>query len=106
MTTAGSTFLTSGAKLCCGTAKFCDEAGELSAGGLCAQTSGDTARLAPSPKPRAAVRAFLNQGWRKRSAENYNIRVSCCADAVEPRARKTPAGYTDKVLMVCDLRPG
>lgn len=25
---------------------------------------------------------------------------------VEPRARKTPAGYTDKVLMVCDLRPG
>jgi ribosomal protein S18 acetylase RimI-like enzyme len=24
---------------------------------------------------------------------------------IEPRARKTAAGYTDKVLMVCDLRP-
>ena len=25
---------------------------------------------------------------------------------VEPRARKTAAGYTDKVLMACDLRGG
>jgi len=24
---------------------------------------------------------------------------------IEPRARKTPSGYVDKVLMVCDLRP-
>jgi hypothetical protein len=68
LTTAGNTFLTSGAKLCCGTAKVGAAVAELSAGGLCAQTSGDTASVAPSPNPRAAARAFFNQGWRKKSA--------------------------------------
>src|SRR2546421_124231 len=68
LTTAGNTFLTNGAKLCCGTAKVCAALAELSAGGVWAQTSGDMASVAPSPNPRTATRAFFNQGWRKTSA--------------------------------------
>src|SRR4029077_1887530 len=65
LTTAGSTRLTNGAKLCCGMTTL---GVELSGGGFCAQTSGDRARVAPSPKPRAAARVFLNRGRRPGSA--------------------------------------
>ena len=72
LTTAGSTFLTSGAKLCCwisatGDVIVCGAAnaagGGLPAfGGFSAQTRGDSASVAPSPKPSAAARPRVNFG--------------------------------------------
>src|SRR5438105_7905091 len=64
LTTAGSTRLTSGAKLCCGNNPAAGAAGASpEAGGFCAHTNGDSASVAPRPNPRAADRVFLNQGW-------------------------------------------
>src|SRR5207237_10826784 len=88
LTTAGKTFLTNGAKLCCGTAKVCAALAELSAGGVWAQTSGDTASVAPSPNPRTATRAFFNQGWRKTSAGCCIIKdlpLRCCDQSARPQ---------------------
>src|SRR5947208_1807359 len=68
-TTAGSTRFTSGAKLCPGSiADGAAGTASLAAGGFCAQTSGDRASVAPSPKPSTAARAFLNEGRRRGSA--------------------------------------
>src|SRR5712691_5412160 len=62
LTTAGSTRFTSGAKLCCGNNPAAGGGASLEAGGFCAH-NGDSASVAPRPKPRAAARVFLNQGW-------------------------------------------
>src|SRR5579863_7066943 len=66
-TTAGNIRFTSGAKLCWGNngaVAGAAGAASLAAGGLSAHTSGDRASVAPRPKPSAAARVFLNQGWR------------------------------------------
>src|SRR5579863_1761660 len=66
-TTAGSTRLTSGAKLCCGNNPAAGGeagAGSPAAGGFWAQTIGDNASAAPRPAPATTTRVFLNQGWR------------------------------------------
>src|SRR5215472_14436452 len=72
-TTAGDTFFTSGAKLCCwisatgevivcGAAGATDE-GLLASGGFSAHTKGESANVAPRPKPIAAARFLVSQGW-------------------------------------------
>src|SRR6266849_7250731 len=65
-TTAGDTFLTSGAKLWCwinavGDVIVCGTA--CVACGFSAQTNGDRASVVPSPKPSAAARFLFSQGW-------------------------------------------
>src|SRR5271169_1688925 len=73
LTTAGETFFTSGAKLCCwisatGEVIVCGTVGEtlegLSAiGGFSAHTNGESANVAPRPKPIAAARFLFSHGW-------------------------------------------
>src|ERR1700674_3017347 len=70
-TTAGNTCFTSGAKLFVGTnaaAAGEADAAWLAAGGFSGHTMGDRASVAPRPKPSAAARVFLNQGWREEPA--------------------------------------
>ncbi len=67
LTTAGSTRLTSGAKLCCGSVGApCDSGGVAfwgaSAAGFWAQTSGDSASVAPRPNPTAAAACLAEPG--------------------------------------------
>src|SRR5437868_14465945 len=70
-TTAGCTRFTSGAKLwpgCIVAAGGAAGTGSLAAGGSCAHTSGDSAKLAPRPKPSAAARVFFNEARRRGAA--------------------------------------
>src|SRR5579864_5737699 len=68
-TTAGSTRLTSGAKLCVGSIGSEEgAAGLFAVGGLSAQTSGGTTRAAPSVTPSAAPRKFFQDGRRQKAA--------------------------------------
>jgi len=69
-TTAGDTFFTSGAKLCCwisatGEVIVCGAAGETFAelsmiGGFSAHTNGESANAAPRPNPIAAARFLFS----------------------------------------------
>src|SRR5262249_4280406 len=71
-TTAGETFLTSGAKLCCWVSAAGDvmlsgagaPAGGRVSAEFSAQTSGDSASVAPRPKPNAAARVLPRRSWR------------------------------------------
>ncbi|HYP37824.1 MAG TPA: hypothetical protein VEQ62_15925 [Stellaceae bacterium] len=68
-TTAGDTFFTSGAKLCCwisatGEVIVCGaDEGLLASGGFSAHTKGESANVAQRPKPIAAARFLFSQGW-------------------------------------------
>src|SRR6266436_6093618 len=87
-TTAGNTRLTNGAKLCCGMAMLGEGVVVVSAGGFCAHTRGDKARVAPSPKPRAAARVFLNRGGRTGSAGSCVINDLLLRGASDQGARR------------------
>jgi hypothetical protein len=81
LTTAGRTFLTKGAKLCC-CIKATGEVIVCAAGeggvGFSAQTIGDKTSVAPSPKPSAAARPRVTFGSRILSAEKFTILSSYC----------------------------
>jgi len=73
LTTAGDTFLTSGAKLSCCisavgevivSAEFVAGGAPFVVDGFSAQTNGDSASVAPSPKPSAAARPLLSRNQR------------------------------------------
>jgi hypothetical protein len=87
-TTAGETFLTSGAKLsCCISAigEVIVSAAALRGGvlfvpaGFSAHTKGESASVAPSPKPTAAARLLRNQGRRLLSSLSSTNWSSCRA---------------------------
>src|SRR6202007_88274 len=86
-TTAGDTFLTSGAKLsCCISAigevivpgaAFPTGGGLLVPAGFSAHTRGESASVAPSPKPSAAARLLRSQGRRSLSSLTSTNWSSC-----------------------------
>src|SRR6516164_11170179 len=95
-TTAGDTFFTSGAKLCCwisatGEDNVCGTAeepfGALSvAGAFSAHTNGESANVAPRPKAIAAARFLFSQGcssnWSSYGAWARSA-MSCCRARVD-----------------------
>src|SRR6516162_11016283 len=93
-TTAGDTCFTSGAKLCCwisatGEVNVCGVAGGtceglFAIGGFSAHTKGESANVAPRPKPIAAVRFLFNQGW---SANWSSYQAGARSELLEGRAR-------------------
>src|SRR6516162_1963322 len=97
-TTAGDTFFTSGAKLCCwisatGEVNVCGAAGAsgeglFAIGGFSAHTKGESANVAPRPKPIAATRFFLSQG--------YSSNCSSYEAGLAQPCRKVEPGWIDK----------
>ena len=88
-TTAGDTFLTSGAKLSCcisaigevivSAAAFPTGGGLFVPAGFSAHTKGESASVAPSPKPSAAARLLRSQGRRPFSSLSSTNWFSCHA---------------------------
>src|SRR6267142_3777348 len=113
-TTAGDTFLTSGAKLwpcisAIGEVIVSGAAGVawdglFMVGGFSAQTKGESAKVAPSPKPSAAARPLPSHGWRVlqsvTSANCSSCRAGACLSGELARRRDR---RLSRALIRCNL---